>query len=194
MSYLLEAANATFPDARLKREDVISAWSGIRPLMPTSGSSVAASREHAIQRGDGTITITGGKLTTYRVMARQLVDVLETALGRRRTRARTATEPLPDFAGDALPMTTGAPPVEIGLPYRMDDLRRGVETELACTLGDLLIRRTRVAFETPDNGRGAARRIVDFVAPLLGWSGGQRDRELERYDAEVARIFTIDAS
>jgi glycerol-3-phosphate dehydrogenase len=192
VAYLLDAANTAFPAARLKRDDIISAWAGIRPLMPTTGSSVAATREHAIQRGEGTITITGGKLTTYRLMARELVDVLEVALGRKHTRARTDVEPLPDSAADALPVTSGAPAVQVGLPYRMDDLRRGVEEELACTLGDLLIRRTRVAFETRDNGRAAAHRIVDFVAPLLGWSAGQRDREVERYDAEVTRIFTID--
>jgi glycerol-3-phosphate dehydrogenase len=161
--------------------------------MATTRPSVAASREHAIRQTDGTITITGGKLTTYRVMARQLVDVLENALGRKSVRARTDREPLPDVFTEPSSSTGRGPAIEAGLPYRLADLRRGVEHELACTIGDLLIRRTRVAFETRDNGRAAARRIVDFVAPLLGWSAGQRDRELERYDAEVTRIFTIDA-
>jgi len=59
-----------------------------------------------------------------------------------------------------------------------------VEREMAYTIGDLLIRRTHVAFETPDHGRAAARRVATF----LGWDA----KELERYDAEVARIFTID--
>ena len=82
--------------------------------------------------------------------------------------------------------------IEHGLPYRMGEMQWGVERELAWTLGDLLIRRTHVAFETRDNGRAAARRVAEFITPLLGWDEMRRDRELERYDAEVARIFTIE--
>jgi glycerol-3-phosphate dehydrogenase len=67
-----------------------------------------------------------------------------------------------------------------------------VEQELACTIGDLLIRRTHVAFETRDNARGCSRAVADFVAPLLGWDAARRDRELARYDAEVERIFRIE--
>lgn len=180
VSYLLEAANAFFPDARLARGDVVAAWAGIRPLMPTKGSSVAASREHAIERRDGTVTITGGKLTTYRVMARQVVDVVQEVLGGRKTRAPTGEQPLP---GGDVPAPDGVE-VVAGLPYRMSEMRWGVDRELACTLGDLLIRRSHVAFETRDNGRAAARRVATF----LGWGA----KELERYDAEAARIFTID--
>jgi glycerol-3-phosphate dehydrogenase len=159
VAYLLEAANAYFPDARLTRADVVAAWAGIRPLMPTTGSSVAASREHRITRGARTVTITGGKLTTYRVMAAQVVDAARELLGMPRLRAATGNAPLPP-----------------------------VGTEFACTLGDHLIRRSPVAFETRDNGRAEARRL----AAALGWDAPQRERELARYEAEVARMFAID--
>ncbi|MEX2151756.1 MAG: glycerol-3-phosphate dehydrogenase/oxidase [Gemmatimonadaceae bacterium] len=179
VAYLLEAANAFFPDARLNRDDVVAAWAGIRPLMPSKGSSVQASREHAIARDGREVTITGGKLTTFRVMAAEVVDVVQRALRMPQTRAPTDERPLP--GGD--PAHAG-PQVTIGLSYRMGALRWAVDHEMACTLGDLLIRRTRIAFETRDNGRAAARRVATF----LGWE----PKELERYDAEVARIFTID--
>jgi glycerol-3-phosphate dehydrogenase len=188
VAYLLEAANALFPEAHLSRMDVVSAWAGIRPLMPSGGSSVAASREHSISRGVGMVTIRGGKLTTYRLMASQVVDAVRELLRMPRRRATTGSRPLPE----TWPVSEGRE-VEVGLPYRMSALRAGVEKEFACTLGDLLIRRTRVAFETRDNGRAAARRAADFVAPLLGWDAHARARELARYDAEVARVFTIDA-
>lgn len=191
VAYLLEAANAYFPESRLRRDDVVAAWAGIRPLMPTRGSSVAASREHRIERPTSrSLTITGGKLTTYRVMAREVVDVLQKKLLRvppPATRALTADRPLPDdrpaAAGDA---------IVPGLPYRMGEMRHAVEHELATTLGDLLIRRTHTAFATRDNGRAAARRVAEVVGPLLSWDAAQRQRELERYDAEAARIFGID--
>lgn len=180
VAYLLEAANAIFPESRLSRADVVSAWAGIRPLMPSKGSSVQASREHAVERRDAVVTITGGKLTTYRVMAAQVVDVVQRILGMPKTRARTGERSLPD--GGA-PVHDGAE-VVAGLPYRMGAMNWAVEHELACTLGDLLIRRTRIAYETRDNGRAAARR----VAGALAWDA----KENERYDAEVSRIFGID--
>jgi len=181
VGYLLEAANSYFPESRLRRDDVVAAWAGIRPLMPTKGSAVAASREHRIERlTNQSVTITGGKLTTYRVMARQVVDVLQRELLRvSTTPALTADRPLPD----SRPSPEGDV-IVAGLPYRMSAMRHAVDHELASTLGDLLIRRTHVAFETRDNGRAAARRVAAF----LGWDA----KALERYDAEVRRIFTID--
>jgi glycerol-3-phosphate dehydrogenase len=186
VEYLLEAANWYFPDAKLMPGDVIAAWAGIRPLMPTSSSEGAASREHAIKRSArGTVTITGGKLTTYRVMARQTVDVLAKVLGSR-GRAATGSTPFPDA-----PREEG-PPIVKGLTWRMGAIRRAVESEFACTLGDILIRRTHLAFETRDNARSVARTIVTDVGRLLGWDEARGTRELQRYDAEVARIFKID--
>jgi len=194
VSYLLQAANFAFPDARLDRDDVVSAWAGIRPLMPSGGSEGQASREHAIDTRDRIVTITGGKLTTYRVMAREVVDAVDAALGRRRRRAQTASRPLPDDVPVAPARGIDQPSGDLveGLPYTRDHLRRAISDEMACTLGDLLIRRTHVAYETRDGGRAAARIVTPFVAPLLGWDADRANRELMRYDVEVARIFTVD--
>ena len=180
VAYLIDAANAFFPEARLARADVVAAWAGVRPLLPTRGSSVSATREHLIRRvGERSVAITGGKLTTYRVMASQVVDVVQDVLRRPRRRAATGMRPLPVASPDA-----GGEEIVAGLPYRLGFMKLAAERELAATLGDLLIRRTHVAFETRDNGRAAARRVAEF----LGWPA----RELERYDAEVNRIFTVD--
>ena len=81
VDYLLAAANFQFPDQALSRDDVIATWAGIRPLMAPQGddaeelSESSVSREHQILVGhDGLITIAGGKLTTYRRMAAEVVD------------------------------------------------------------------------------------------------------------------------
>jgi glycerol-3-phosphate dehydrogenase len=188
VDYLLEAANWFFPDARLRGEDVIAAWAGIRPLMPSSGGEGAASREHAIKRSRrGTVTITGGKLTTYRIMARQAVDAVQELLGTKVNHAPTGETPLPEPEeaprhGDTIP----------GLPLRMSVVRRAIDHEFACTLGDLLIRRTKLAFESRDNARGIARRLLEVAAPLFAWDDARGKKELDRYDAEVSRIFRID--
>ena len=81
VDYLIAAANHYFPNHHLKRDDVISTWAGLRPLIapdPKVGeiSESQVSREHQILIGeDGLITIAGGKLTTYRKMAKECVDI-----------------------------------------------------------------------------------------------------------------------
>ena len=98
VTYLLRAANIFFPAASLDDDAVINAWAGIRPLVAQRGATANdASREHDVATApSGLISVTGGKLTTYRAMASQIADVIEHALGRRRSVASsTADAPLP---------------------------------------------------------------------------------------------------
>lgn len=231
VSYLLDAANHFFPAARLVRSDVVSAWAGLRPLKAEgdAGDPSAASREHAItEQVPGLVTVTGGKLTTYRAMARQVVDAAERSMGRPRGRARTsrlalaggaisdvageiaaATELTGDAAiatrlvhahGDAWrdvwALAAGAPTlrerVEADRPYLLAELAYAVRRELALTLGDLLIRRVPLAFETRDHGRGAARRVAAPVASWRGWSAVEMRAAIAEYDAEVERMFRVE--
>jgi len=104
--YLLRSANAFFPRARLAPHDVVSTWAGLRPLLAPdrSRSAGAVSREHRIvESASGLITIAGGKLTTYRVMGRDVMDRVASRLrkldGRRPARA-PATDELPLPGGE----------------------------------------------------------------------------------------------
>jgi glycerol-3-phosphate dehydrogenase len=83
---LLDTVNATM-DVNLKREDVVGTFAGLRPLIaPSDGSTVKASREHRVTvEWNGVVRIGGGKYTTYRVMAR---DVIDAVLGPAGTKAR----------------------------------------------------------------------------------------------------------
>lgn len=80
VDYLIDAANAYFPRNHIERDDVIATWAGLRPLIAPEANAgkLAASkvsREHQVLVGeDGLITIAGGKLTTYRKMAEEVVD------------------------------------------------------------------------------------------------------------------------
>ena len=78
------------------------------------------------------------------------------------------------------------------LPYVLAEVPHAVEREMACTLSDVLIRRTHVAFETRDHGRGAAKRIAPLLAALLHWNTTEVEGQLAAYDAEVSRVFGID--
>jgi glycerol-3-phosphate dehydrogenase len=236
VAYLLAAANHFFPEARLTRDDVISAWAGIRPLAASeSGDPVAASREHVVSvTPAGVVTITGGKLTTYRVMAEQVVDAALRHARINSVRSRTADTPIgwsfPRPRHDVAALQSGIAQAlrEAGpddrIPrmvirygarwrealntldrseresarvhpdhtYRFGDLRFACEHEAARTLGDLLIRRTHLAFERRDNARSLARPVAEYVAPLLGWTAADVDAHVDRYEAEVDDIFGVD--
>lgn len=229
--YLLRSANALFPAAHLAEGDVVGAWAALRPLVAaTYGQGpAAASREHALHWSPRRmLAVTGGKLTTYRVMAADAVREVVRALGGIAGRSPTLDLPLPGgdltsvteatreaeaVTGDAVVAETlvraygnhwrdvwrmaerdselGAVVVP-GLPYILAQMCYGVEHEMACTLGDLLLRRTRIAYETRDQGRGAAVSVARAVAPLLGWSHGAERTQIEAYGQEVERVFTIE--
>ena len=199
IEYLLESANSYLADARLSRADVISAWAGLRPLSLTTSDPSSASREHLISRdARGAITITGGKLTTYRVVAKEVVDLVQVTLGMRVTRCRTAAEALPgaDRASAIAEMIRAEPtlgaPLAAGTDIRPADLLYSVRHEHALTLSDLLIRRTLSAFRVRDHAMSLAAPAAEVAAPLLGWTAEMKESAVADYARDVARVFTID--
>ncbi|MCB9195708.1 MAG: glycerol-3-phosphate dehydrogenase/oxidase [Flavobacteriales bacterium] len=83
VNYLLDAANNMFPAVNLTLSDVKSSWSGLRPLIHEDGKSPSElSRKDEIFLSDtGLITIAGGKLTGYRVMAKKVTDEVSKGIG-----------------------------------------------------------------------------------------------------------------
>jgi glycerol-3-phosphate dehydrogenase len=79
---LLEAVNHVL-DVDLRRDDVVGTYAGLRPLIaPSGGSTVTASREHrVVVEPNGLVRVSGGKYTTYRVMAEQTIDATLGVLG-----------------------------------------------------------------------------------------------------------------
>ncbi|WP_367106658.1 glycerol-3-phosphate dehydrogenase/oxidase [uncultured Psychrobacter sp.] len=78
VDYLLDATNGLFADTDLNREDVISSWAGVRPLIADSGDGKRVSpskekRDHSVWLDNNLVTVSGGKLTTFRLIA---LDVL----------------------------------------------------------------------------------------------------------------------
>jgi len=227
--YLLDSANAFFPAALLGENDVVSAWAGIRPLLASSDvNPVNASREHAVVTSpEGLVSITGGKLTTYRVMAHDVVEAVVRRLGRDVLDAsKDARLPGGDFAsvdgltadvaratGDVeltahlvssfgsrwtavweeIQRPGGRDRIVDDLPYTVGEMRYCVQREMASTLGDLLIRRTQLAFQTRDHGAAAAELIAPRLAGLLGWHSGEMPMALDAYAAEAMRVFEIGA-
>lgn len=78
VAWILASVNRAFPDAHLKSSDMLSTFAGARPLVNSgAGKAYRASREHQITTSrSGLISIVGGKLTTHRVMAKEIVDLV----------------------------------------------------------------------------------------------------------------------
>lgn len=118
--YLCDSGNGYFPGANLSPGDVIATWAGLRPLIaaPPNVDESEISREHEVfSRGDGLVIIAGGKLTTYRRMARETVTAalkLLDQLGEpiESKRATTKDRPLPGAEGLARPDLEGV--AEVG--------------------------------------------------------------------------------
>jgi glycerol-3-phosphate dehydrogenase len=151
MVYLLRSANARFPSARLSLEDVRATWVGLRPLLTDRERRAASSRsrEHAIVQGSGgMLTVVGGKLTTYRAMAAEVVDQAMRELrhrdGRpRHAEARTDEDPLP--GGETADLSQ----------FR----ERGLELGLAAVSVDHLLRHYGTEAAGIFNLGGADRRL-----------------------------------
>ena len=98
VSYLLDSTNRLFPEAKLTAEDVISAWAGLRPLVAGEAGEDEdeVSREHVIlEEIPGLVTIAGGKLTSHRAMAEEIIDCAVESLT-----AGGAAEPAPSATAD----------------------------------------------------------------------------------------------
>jgi glycerol-3-phosphate dehydrogenase len=136
--YLLRSANARFPSARLSVEDVRATWAGLRPLLLDRERHLTStrSREHAIVPGSGgMLSVVGGKLTTYRSLAAEVVDQAMKELRhrdrQRHAEAGTDEEPLP--GGETADLSQFRERgLELGLPAAsVDHLLRHYGTEAA---------------------------------------------------------------
>ncbi|WP_116115214.1 glycerol-3-phosphate dehydrogenase/oxidase [Austwickia chelonae] len=205
-TFLLSTINSTL-NTPLTSADVVGRFAGLRPLvLPASGGQGATadvSRRHLLIDAPGQpITIAGGKLTTYRLMAEQTVDAVSGRL-RRETVSRTRQLPLIGAADrsllNRLPYERRlvrrygteavrvaelasrhpqlATPVAEGVPTTGAEMLFGALCEGALQTDDLVERRTRVSFveEAVPAATEAARQVLELAAEL----GQARPRSLK---------------
>ncbi|MHA2169622.1 MAG: glycerol-3-phosphate dehydrogenase/oxidase [Candidatus Kariarchaeaceae archaeon] len=102
VDYILDACNKLFPTAKYTKDDVVACFSGVRPLIYQKGQSEGGtSREHSIFVDEsGVITLVGGKLTTYRVMAKDAIRKAIKLLNRSSRDHKCTTHRMPLWGGD----------------------------------------------------------------------------------------------
>jgi glycerol-3-phosphate dehydrogenase len=212
VDYLLRAINWAVQEP-LSTADVVGTWAGLRPLVKAAatGRTADLSRRHKVRVGNsGVVSVTGGKLTTYREMAEDAVDAVVDHLGdlpRSARRGRTAKLVLrgggavPGGAGEHLAGRYGsessvisamvdadpalAEPLVDGLPYLRAEALYAVRHEMALTVDDVLARRTRARLQARDASAAAAASVAELMAPDLGWSAEEAERQADAYVALV---------
>lgn len=244
IEYLLEHVN-TILATPLGRADVESVFAGLRPLVAGVGEETTKlSREHAVGTpAPGLVAISGGKYTTYRVMAKDAVDAavrdwpaataasitdstplvgasgvaayrrqgkhlaaryglsieqIEHLIGRYGTLLDEVLEPA---ARDALLLE----PLAGGPGYLRAEVLYSVTHEGVLHVEDVLRRRLRLDWETPDRGTASLDDVASIMGDALGWSDGRRKAESEGYrhlveieleaerqpdDAEAAKVMS----
>jgi glycerol-3-phosphate dehydrogenase len=208
VAYLLNAMNLALAEP-LTAADVVGTWAGLRPLI--SGGSVGEktadlSRKHAVRVSDaGMITVTGGKLTTYRRMASDTVDQVVAKVGHggssktKRLRLCGADGPAPSddhlarryggLAAEVLELERADPglaaPLVAGLPYHRSEAVYAVREEMARTLDDVLSRRTRARLLARDATASAARDVAELIGAELNWDRLRIDAEVAGYTAAL---------
>jgi glycerol-3-phosphate dehydrogenase len=218
VDYLLEAAN-NVTTSRLTRHDVTGVWAGLRPLLAPDkkGGHVSErtsdlSRRHTVRTSaHGVVTVTGGKLTTYRKMAQDTVDAVVRQLGEsprsrrcvtRNLSLRGATTKTRDpvaqanpharlvgrygtEATDVLALADGQrdllDPVIAGLPYTGAELRYAAREEMAQTLDDVLSRRTRAIIQQARPTMASALAAANLIAADMGWDDEEASEQANRF-------------
>jgi glycerol-3-phosphate dehydrogenase len=216
VDYLIEAAN-NITTSRLTRADVTGVWAGLRPLLaPESGHvserTADLSRRHTVMTSsDGVVTVTGGKLTTYRKMAQDTVDAVVRELGESPRRRRCVTKNLPLLGATTKtrdPVTMAQPharllnrygsesphvlalgddrpellePAVAGLPYTRAELVYAAREEMAQTLDDVLSRRTRAMIQRAQPTMAAAPALAELIAADMGWSASEAAEQAARF-------------
>lgn len=206
IDYILEAAAATFPKAELSRSDILSTFSGLRPVINTGQADPSKeSRAHVVWQEEGLISITGGKFTTFRIMAEQalrtalpyLPHQVDLSIRKRYFAPLPNIEPQIDLSLADLNYLLGRYGTEItdllncaaadenqhidALPNLWSELRWAAQTGGVDHLDDLLLRRVRVGMLLPDGATGVMPRIRSIVQNELGWDDTRWSQEEARY-------------
>ena len=204
VSYLLAALADHFPSAQIAAHDIVSTYAGVRPVVASGKTDPSKEgRDQLLLDEQGLITITGGKLTTFRPMALAALRAASKHLGGTGAPASAAPylvqSPLPHapalsealrerlagrFGSKAQAVVDEAGPEElevIGPSQTLwAELRYAAQHEAVMRLDDLLLRRTRIGLTFSDGGAALFPRIHQ-VCRALGWDDARWQREEDAY-------------
>ncbi len=193
--------------------DVLSIYAGLRPLVKTggSGNTAALSRDHTIVVSEsGLLTLTGGKWTTYRKMAEDVIDHAEMIAGVENRRCQTETLQIHGWTQAAIreknlqPYGRDAAKIRAlcretpahrallhpALPFQQGEVVWHARKEMARTVEDVLARRTRALLLNARASIEAAPTVARLLAQELGYDEAWRKKQVAAYTA-LARGYVF---
>ncbi len=203
--YLLRAVQSHFPELGLEKEDVMSTQAGVRPVVDTGKADPSAeSRDHVTWCEHGLLTVTGGKLTTFRLIAgdalreahrinpeipepdsnAKVMDTFDPAAAIPGVSPQSARR-LWGRYGAAAPQLAAIFPgllkVIPGTPYLRAEVAWAAGHECVCHLDDLMLRHFRFGILTPDGGQSLLEELGPLLKEQLRWKEKRWAEEVERY-------------
>ena len=227
VTYIINQANRVL-EPKLRREQVIGVFAGLRPLVSTDPDSPTTklSREHVVDSpAPGFVSIAGGKYTTYRVMAEDAVNEAINHL--RKIVPDSTTETLAIIGAEGYSVLMNQIPrlakmysieessvehllnrygslidevlnpgiqkpallerLAPELPYLKAEILYAVTHEGARSIDDVLSRRTRISFESKDQGLGVVDVVADLISEALEWGAKERKASIKQYQEIIER-------
>lgn len=215
--YLIEAAQHVFPAQELSTRDIQATFAGLRPVVDTGNPDPSKeSREFVLWEENGLLTVTGGKLTTFRLMAQDALNAVRHRLPdmKRIIVPQRVLDRLPHdeklfhtfppaarlrllgrYGADARALVDAAQPGElqrIGILQALwAELRWAARAEGVVHLDDLLMRRVRVGLLLPRGGMDCGNRnaIAAHIRAIAQGELGWDDARWEREEKEYVRLW-----
>jgi glycerol-3-phosphate dehydrogenase len=223
LEYILRGANSQFPAEKITRNDIIATFSGVRPIVASGGAvnPSAERRDHVVWDDAGLITVTGGKLTTFRLIA---LDVLKAAAkylpgkitalknSDKDSRVFRAVDTIATLYPATYPVTdllrlkgrlgfhtaqflAEAESNELLAMPQVEtlwaELRWAARYEQVEHLDDLLLRRTRLGLLLPEGGQPQLPQIRRLCQSELVWDDARWQAECERYRDIWQRHYSL---
>jgi glycerol-3-phosphate dehydrogenase len=216
--YLLAGLRHLFPAQDLSLNDIMAAYAGVRAVINTGkGDPSKESREHILWKEDKLLTVSGGKLTTFRLMARDALRAVQTSLPSHFNPPRkkrvldpigeadfSTTEELSPAARlrlfgrygreaqrvlDSTPACQHQP--QPGTETLMAELTWAAQAEGVVHLDDLLLRRVRLGLTQSDGGLEYIDRFRSALQPVLGWPDSIWQKEVNNYSELLSQSYRI---
>ncbi|WP_420643558.1 glycerol-3-phosphate dehydrogenase/oxidase [Candidatus Leptofilum sp.] len=215
VAYLMAAVEARYPSLALMLDDVLATFAGVRPVINTGKADPSAeSRDHVVWTENGLLTVTGGKLTTFRLIALDALKAARTALPKMPKIDEDApaldevTEDLPArlpeatrqrligrYGREADDLVKAAQPGElVTIPNSnvlWAELRWAARNEGIVHLDDLLLRRVRLGLLLPKGGAQFAEQIQAICQAELGWDDGRWAEEWNAYQERWLAKYSL---
>ena len=214
--YLMESVTHVFPGLGLSLADVQSTLAGVRAVVDTGKVNPSKeSREFVLWNEAGLLTVSGGKLTTFRLMAKTALRAVRAVLPEHSQLEsdERVLDPLPAktilcdvppelrlrlmgrYGVEACSLAETAQKDEMAAigssPSLWAELRWAARSEGVVHLDDLLLRRVRLGINLPGGGLNEMRRIRDIVQPELGWNDRRWSDEEKRYRGIWKEYFSL---